>query len=125
MPTPTAFQPNSNKVLLVSLSRLGSAHILRITVSNELDASSLLQSSFRVIKSADAQFGNNDDSAIVDFSVGPASGNPYTFVIRIENTDTRSAHFKLSLGINTPTNVLDLSGRAVEAYSTEWKAESE
>lgn len=125
MPTPTAFQPNSNKVLLVSLSRLGSAHILRITVSNELDASSLLQSSFRLIKSADAQFGNNDDSEIVDFSVGPASGNPYTVVIRIENTDTRSAYFKLSLGINTPTNVLDLSGRAVEAYSTEWKAESE
>lgn len=68
-PTPISFQPIISKVLVASISQFDDAQIVRITVSRELDATSILKSSFRIIKSANAQFGNSDDSEIVDFTV--------------------------------------------------------
>lgn len=124
-PTPISFQPIISKVLVASISQFDDAQIVRITVSREIDATSILKSSFRIIKSADAQFGNSDDSEIVDFSVEPASGNSYTIVIRIESSSTRAGYFKVSLGNNNLTNVLDRSGRAVEPYTTEWPVQPE
>jgi len=124
MPTPNASQSGASKVIGATVSEAGGAQIVRISTSNELDASSILPSSIQLVQSDDAQFDDGNDKAFYEFSVTPASGTAYTLVIRIDNSTTRSGYFKLTLGESPVTNLLDLSGRTVEPFTLQFQARS-
>jgi len=125
LPASAGLNSNAGKALGASASRVDGTLVIRITVSNELDMSSLLPSSFRIVGSGDAEFGNDDDQEIFNFVTHAASGTPYGIVIRVGQPGADASRLKLTLGGTTMTHVLDLSGRPIDSYTFEFNIESQ
>lgn len=124
MPTPVADNSKVGRMISASSDVEEAILLIRMTNSTALDSSSVLATSFRLTTSDDPVFGNSDDRQVREFSAQVAPGHSYGVILRVGSLPPDAVRLKVTLGNDTPTRLLDLSGYPIQTYAVEFDLES-
>lgn len=97
----------------------GTAHVIRIIFSKDLDASTIHDTSVVVVKSSDDVFGNDDDVQEFNYRVSSSFTNRHALVIRIPITSEGNNWYRINVSPEGSARILDISGQPVEPYVLE------
>lgn len=96
-----------------------SSHVVRVAFSNELDGSTIHNSSIVVIKSSDKFFGNEDDVRVFNFTVSGSFANRHAIEIRIPVMRIGDSWYRIIISPEGSAVILDAFGQPVETYQME------